>query len=28
MTRLSKTFVTLNDKSETDVQMYGLFSYF
>jgi replication factor C subunit 2/4 len=28
MTRLSKTFVILNDKSETDVQMYGLFSYF
>jgi replication factor C subunit 2/4 len=28
MTRLSKTFVILNDKSESDVQMYGLFSYF
>ena len=28
MTRLSHTFVILNDKSETDVQMYGLFSYF
>jgi replication factor C subunit 2/4 len=28
MSRLSKTFVILNDKSESDVQMYGLFSYF
>jgi replication factor C subunit 2/4 len=28
MERLSKTFVILNDKSETDVQMYGMFSYF
>jgi replication factor C subunit 2/4 len=28
MSRLSKTFVILNDKSETDIQIYGLFSYF
>jgi hypothetical protein len=28
MTRLNKSFVTLNDKSESDAQMYGLFSYF
>jgi DNA polymerase III gamma/tau subunit len=28
MERLSKTFVILNDKSESDVQMYGMFSYF
>lgn len=28
MTRLNKSFVILNDKSESDVQMYGLFSYF
>ena len=28
MSRLSKTFVILNDKSESDIQMYGLFSYF
>ena len=28
ITRLSKTFVILNDKSESDIQIYGLFSYF
>ena len=28
LARLSKTFVILNDKSESDVQIYGLFSYF
>jgi replication factor C subunit 2/4 len=28
MSRLSKTFVILNDRSETDTQIYGLFSYF
>ena len=27
LARLSKTFVILNDKSESDVQIYGLFSY-
>ena len=28
LSRLSKTFVILNDKSESDVQIYVLFFYF